>query len=308
MTELGLDYSYARPGGAALAAAGVKAVGRYLATYGDGREIEKPEYDDLVANGVGVWFVREGAAIGMLGGYAKGVSDAQIAVANLARLGLSNQVVYAAADWDVLDSQFGVCDDYMRGFASVIGAERTGIYAGLHYMNHAHAAGVAAWFWQAGATSWNHGEGAQMTVHLEQTVQQPPIAGTDHNFIYTANFGQVGASDEPREEEDMSYSFVKDAKSGTVFVCSLVTGNYAGMSSAYHWSLLQRLQKNDGNDPMLVGELDICRAYLRAINPPAQGGSSAPVTPEQIADIATQTAAKIPAAPHEFTITGKAAA
>jgi hypothetical protein len=215
MSELGLDYSYARPGGAALAAAGVKAVGRYLAPDGDGREIEKPEYDDLVANGIKVWFVREGAADGMLGGFAKGVSDAQVAVANLARLGLSDQVVYAAADWDVLDSQFGVCDDYMRGFASVVGSERTGIYAGLHLMNHLHSVGLAVWFWQAGATSWNHGEDAQMTVHLEQTTNVPPFPGTDHNYIYTANYGQAGGAVVPAEIGDESMKIIT-VPSGTI--------------------------------------------------------------------------------------------
>jgi hypothetical protein len=102
----------------------------------------------------------------------------------------------------VTDAQFAACDDYMRGFVSVIGAERTGIYAGLHYMNHCHAVGIAQWFWQAGATSWNHDEDAQMTVHLEQTTQAPPLPGTDHNYIYTANYGQVGGGPAAPEKDD----------------------------------------------------------------------------------------------------------
>lgn len=202
MADLGADYSFARPGGAALKAAGVTSVGRYLGVPRDGRQIEKPEYDDLTGHGLSVWFVREGAASGMLGGRAKGVSDATIAVANLERLGLPGSVVYAAADWDVQDSQFGACDEYLRGFASVVGATRTGIYGGLHYLNHAHAAGLAAWFWQAGATSWNHRESPAMTVNIEQTTRTPPCPGTDHNFIYTKNHGQAGAA-VPEEEDDM---------------------------------------------------------------------------------------------------------
>lgn len=182
MTSLGADYSWARPGGAALAAAGVKAVGRYLAS--DGRGITAAEYQDLTAHGIGVWLVREGAANGMLGGFAKGVADAQIAVQQIAAVGLpADSLVYAAADWDVQDSQFPACDDYMRGFASVLGANRTGIYAGLHYMNHAHAMRLAVGFWQAGATSWNHGEAAQMPVQFIQTTKTPPLPGTDHNYI-----------------------------------------------------------------------------------------------------------------------------
>jgi hypothetical protein len=165
-----------------LAAAGVKAVGRYLAE--DGRGITAAEYQDLQAHGIRVWLVREGAASGMLGGFAQGVSDAQLAQAQIAAAGLpADSLVHAAADWDVQDSQFAACDDYMRGFASVLGVNRTGIYAGLHYMNHVHAAGLAVGFWQASATSWNHGEQAQMPVQYVQTTNTPPLPGTDHNYI-----------------------------------------------------------------------------------------------------------------------------
>lgn len=166
MAALGADYSWARPGGAALRAAGVSAVGRYLAT--DGRGITASEYQDLKAHGVGVWVCREGGASGMLNGHAQGVSDAQLAVQQIAAVGLpAGSLVFATADFDVQSSQFPVCDDYMRGFASVLGVGRTGIYGGLHYMNHVHAARLAVGFWQAGATSWNHGETPQMPINFE---------------------------------------------------------------------------------------------------------------------------------------------
>lgn len=215
MPALGLDYAYARPDGAALAAAGVTAVGRYLADPADGRQIELTEYQNLARAGIRVWFVREGAATGMLGGRAKGVSDARIAVANLARLGLEDQVVYAAADWDVgftlgtagevvaAPQQIDACDDYLRGFASVVGIERTGIYGGLYYLNHAYQAGLARRFWQAGAVSWNHGLKPAMTVDIEQTTQKPPLPDTDHNKIHTADYGQAGPRPAAQEDTDM---------------------------------------------------------------------------------------------------------
>jgi hypothetical protein len=184
MTELGADYSWARPGGAALAAAGVKAVGRYLAN--DGRGITAPEYQDLTAHGIGVWLCREGGSSGMLNGFARGVADAQVAIQQIAAAGLPvDSIVYATADFDVSSAQFPACDAYLQGFTSVLGTvARQGIYGGLHYLNHAHAAGLAVGFWQAGATSWNHGESPQMPINFEQTTNTPPVAGTDHNFIY----------------------------------------------------------------------------------------------------------------------------
>ena len=57
----GLDYSWARPGGAALVAAGVTSVGRYLAT--DGRGITAGEFNDYVSHGVTVWFIKEATSI-----------------------------------------------------------------------------------------------------------------------------------------------------------------------------------------------------------------------------------------------------
>lgn len=269
MPSLGVDYSYARPGGAVLARLGVKGAGRYLADQGDGRQIERPEFDDLTRNGVAVWFVREGAATGMLGGQGKGVSDARIAVGNLARLGLNDQVVYAAADWDVTAAQFPACDDYMAGFASVIGAERTGIYGGLYYLNHCHQAGLAKWFWQAGATSWNHGQKPAMTVHLEQTVRTPPAPGTDHNFIYTDDYGQAGPrlTDLTTQEDDMI--FIKSPGRPAALigagVAELPNDEYAQVGRALASKVLDGL-----NDR----QYDVARSIAEAMAPELAAGAS----------------------------------
>lgn len=204
MAQLGADWSAARPGGAATRNAGIVGVGRYLTSPGDWRAIEKSELDDLLAHGINVWFVREGSANGMLGGYSQGVYDAQVAVSHLRnRLGIQgNQVIYAAADFDVQGYQFGACDDYMRGFASVIGLPYTGIYAGMYYINHCRDAGLANWFWKAAASSWDHGQGG--AVHIEQTTKTPPLPGTDHNYIYTVNYGQIGSGPSSQEDDDMA--------------------------------------------------------------------------------------------------------
>jgi hypothetical protein len=194
MTALGADYSYARPGGAALVRAGVKGVGRYLAT--DGRGLTASEYQDLKSHGLLVWVVREGAASGMLGGFAQGVIDARIAAQQIAAVGLpADTVVHTAADWNVQSSQFAACDAYHDGFASVLGGyDRVGAYGGLHWLNHVHSVGKAVSFWQAGATSWNHGEAAQMPIQFEQTTATPPLPGTDHNYIHDAGMAFLNAT------------------------------------------------------------------------------------------------------------------
>lgn len=199
-TLLGADYSFARPGGAALAASGVTAVGRYLAD--DERGITAAEYADLRAHNIGVWVCREGRASGMLGGFNQGSADAQIAVRQLAAAGLpADMVVYATADFDVQDSQFAVCDDYMRGFASVLGVARVGLYGGLHYLNHVHAAGLASRFWQAGATSWDHGEAPTMPIDFHQTTITPPLPGTDHNYVNDIRTTTLGTNANTQEDD-----------------------------------------------------------------------------------------------------------
>jgi len=199
--ELGADYSYARPGGAALKAAGVVAVGRYLAD--DDRGITTAEYQELLAYGIGVWLTREGRANGMLGGFNQGSADGQIAVQQIALVGLpAGAVVFATADFDVeTDAQFAACDDYLRGFASVLGVARVGIYGGLHYLNHAYQAGLATHFWQAGATSWDHGEQPLMKLDFHQTTQTPPVPGTDHNYVLDASSTTLGVQETTLEDD-----------------------------------------------------------------------------------------------------------
>lgn len=70
------------------------------------------------------------------------------------------------------------------------------------------------------------------------------------------------------EEEDMTYAIVPIAGSTEIYVLSLISGVRAHITSLPHLGLLKRAKRNDNNDPMLAGELDIVRGYLTAINPP----------------------------------------
>lgn len=188
------DYSDARPGGKALADAGVQYVGRYLAPEGDSRAIELPEYTDLIAHNLKLWFVREGAATGMDNGYTQGVNDATVADANLARIGVRGALVYAAADWDVTEAEFPQVDAYMRGFAVTLGGtNRVGIYGGMFYLNHARDNKLATKFWKSAASSWDHGETG--AVDIVQTLLAPPVPDSDHDYYYVSN--------DPTEEENM---------------------------------------------------------------------------------------------------------
>lgn len=184
----GLDFSGARPGGAALAANGIGSVGRYLGT--DWRCIGPDELNDYLSNGVGVWFIKENRADGMLHGYGQGVQDALDAQAQLNVLGQPSAVVYFTADFDAQPYQFAALDSYLAGVATVIPIPRIGLYAGIDYLNH--AASIASWYWKTASSSFDHGKTANMQLHLIQTLDAVPISGTDYDVIVQANHGQVG--------------------------------------------------------------------------------------------------------------------
>lgn len=189
------DYSSARPGGAALRAAGITAVGRYLA--GDPNyagALGPAEFADLRAHGIDVWVNYEGTNAGMLGGYAQGVADGRKAAQNLARLGLTvgNVVVYASADFDPNSSQYAALDAYLDGFGSVLGPPAViGIYGSLPYINHCRATGKATWFWQSASSSFTHG--ATGFVHIQQTTL-PSLPDTDNDILHAGYYGQIGAT------------------------------------------------------------------------------------------------------------------
>jgi hypothetical protein len=190
----GADYSYARPGGAVLAAAGISSVGRYLGSPGDGRCLTRAEYDDLTAHGIDVWLIREATGREMLNGRAEGQNQARTAQAAIERLGLpSDSVVYFTADFAVQPSQYGVCDDYLRGVNDVFqDTDRIGLYAGVPYIVHVKSWGGAAYWWKPGASSWSGGQSTDL--HLEQLVGTAGgIPGTDANIIYQDDHGQIGA-------------------------------------------------------------------------------------------------------------------
>lgn len=197
MVSLGADFAYARPGGAALVAAGVTAVGRYLAM--DSRGITSAEYQDYVAHGVHVWLVREGAATGMLGGAAQGVADAQLALSQIAVQGLPlGSPAYWAADFDIAPGSASVAaaEAYVDGWNSVIPAGRRGGYGGLWFLNYIHGKGKVDFLWECASTSFRHGvDPASVPLHIQQTTDTPPLPGTDHNNIFDmSSFAGLSAS------------------------------------------------------------------------------------------------------------------
>lgn len=186
----GVDYSWARPGGATLKNAGKSFAVRYLYADGQGgKGLDPSELADLQANGVEVPVVYESYAARAKEGRAAGQADARSAQAELERLGLpTGMPIYFAVDYDAPESDQGVIDEYLRGAADVIGKERVGVYAGYWVVKRCKENGTATWLWQTYA--WSGGNVLD-GIHLYQYRNGQELNGAvDFNRSMQDNYGQ----------------------------------------------------------------------------------------------------------------------
>jgi hypothetical protein len=153
----GLDYAGGRPDPAAIAAAGYSFVCRYLSDGGPGlpgKLLLPAEAAALRANGIDIVSNWETIADAALGGYARGITDAQAALARVIACGGSpSRPIYFSVDFDATPQQQDAINAYLTGIGSVLGVARTGIYAGYWPLSRALDAGVAQWGWQTEAWS-----------------------------------------------------------------------------------------------------------------------------------------------------------
>ena len=198
---LGLDYSFARPGGAAIKAAGYEFVCRYLASSA-GKAITKAEALDLQANGLALVLVFEDYANQALNGQAQGVADAQEALAQANALGFpADRPIYFAVDFDATKAQQAPIDAYLQGAASVIGAARVGIYGGFYVVKRCLDNGTAVWAWQT--VAWSGGQVDPRT-HIYQNGDSAFAGGADVDEAKQLDYGQWpegGDVSTPTDEE-----------------------------------------------------------------------------------------------------------
>jgi hypothetical protein len=201
--NLGLDYSAARPGGAAIRAAGYSFVVRYLDNGLSGRvNIDAAEVADLRANGVNIALVWERKIIGQpdraTQGASAGTADAQAARAAAAAVGLDGFPIYFAVDFDVPDyapssadpmAKLGPVGQYLLAARNVMGFWRMGVYGGFYAVSRALDAGLASLAWQTLAWSGGQTDGR---IQLLQRISTMSVGGVDCdvNEQRTDYFGQ----------------------------------------------------------------------------------------------------------------------
>jgi hypothetical protein len=228
---LGLDYAGGRPRGAAIAAAGYKFVVRYLSPGGSslpGKLLTPEEYRDLQNNGIAVVANWETTASRMKGGRPAGIADARAALAQVRAVGHpTTRPIYFSADWDATPADQGPIDEYLRGAATIIGAEQVGIYGGYWPVKRALDNGTARWAWQTGA--WSGGN-VDPRIHIYQRIGYVTVGGVqcDVNEARKEDYGQYLASAPVTTKRGlgMVQNFVLPAGEGLIkLICPTGTGN-----------------------------------------------------------------------------------
>jgi len=206
-TNLGtlLDYSARVPSPLAIRAAGHAGVIRYVSDRRPGAEnmLAKPLTipESLAMRAFGLTVVSnyqfgKGKTADWLGGYDGGVKHARRAV-ELHTLagGPGDAPIYASIDDNPSRAQFtSRIVPYLKGWHSVIGLRRTGIYANAPTIGWAIDAGLATWFWQH---DWGTKRGyLHPAAHLHHIPGQRRVGGVevDVNTILKPNYGQWAGS------------------------------------------------------------------------------------------------------------------
>ena len=193
MSGEGYDFSWGRPGGAAIVAAGRSFVVRYIRP-GDGRSLTAAEVADYRDHGLAIALVFEADANRALDGRAAGRADAKVANDRALALGFPIEIpFYFAVDFDAQPSHYARIDDYLRGCADVIGTSRVGVYGHRDLMAHCAAEGTASLFWQT--LAWSGGRvysGNHLYQYQTGSTGAKPINGAavDLNRAMKADYGQ----------------------------------------------------------------------------------------------------------------------
>lgn len=197
----GIDYAWARPGGAAIKAAGKSFVMRYVEyPAAGGKGLRPDELADLHGSGLAVGMVFESDGLTPLQGAVAGDYDARQAATGLASIGWpADRPCYFAVDTDARSvDQLAAIDSYLIAAGQVLGSERIGVYGGIAVVDHCLSVGSAKWGWQTYA--WSGGQVSTLA-HVLQYSNGEWGDTVDFCRSLKDDFGQWPVEDEMTPEQ-----------------------------------------------------------------------------------------------------------
>jgi peptidoglycan hydrolase-like protein with peptidoglycan-binding domain len=202
MSVAGVDYSFSRPSAAALTAAKIGFVCRYLSsdgtpTHSNPKDLSAPEVAMLHGAGISIVLNYETSGTFMQGGYAAGLAIARWAREQATSLGAPAGVpIYYSADFNATSEQISGVLDFMHGAADAEGSkDRVGVYGSFAVVEAAAGAGFK-YLWQTYA--WSAGQWSAHAV-LRQTSNDQKLGGVavDLDEAVAQDYGQWAPTDAP---------------------------------------------------------------------------------------------------------------
>lgn len=220
----GVDFSDSRPAIAALKAAGVKVVMRYLTRAPGPKCLTVDEAHGYIAAGIGVGLNFEDAAGNALKGAAEGIADAQFAN------DLADQLGAPADAWIWYSCDTGARYQQVAPYYRAVhgaGGRPAAFYGPLPVGQQLKTEGVIVGVWVADAASWSgfkswdmlaiaaRGGGAHILQHLDHPLAGIPAAAYDFDEILQPFPTWGGSAPSPIIQED-PVSIICDRVASTV--------------------------------------------------------------------------------------------
>lgn len=202
-----LDFSADFVDPSAMASAGFGGAILYMSDRRDGAEWMKAKpatrayCDSLRAAGLEVvsnYQFGKGATSDWRGGFTAGVKHARIALAHhFAAGGPGFRPIYAPVDDNPTLAEWNdLIAPFLRGWASVVGPEWTGMYGNARCIEWALEDGVATWFWQHNWSGDPSINGHHPRAHIHQIeIDKRSVGGVmvDVNEVLKPDYGQWSA-------------------------------------------------------------------------------------------------------------------
>lgn len=191
-----VDFAFERPSVAALKAAGVTGVLRYVCEDAS-KMMTTTEARSYVSEKIAYGLVYEDATNDFSEGANMGVAKAKIAAPLLSALAFeSGRPVYCAVDYDIPEALYQITWEGIHAFC--VSLSRPDACYGprpfLQYLEQVHGVG---WLWEVASSDWN-GDGPEpKQKRLQQNVGGPAIGGAavDYNTVVMSDWGQFPAPD-----------------------------------------------------------------------------------------------------------------
>lgn len=185
-----IDFSYGRPGSAAIKAAGHSGVIRYLSRYLP-KTLDLREVADYRSGGLAIHVVFEDSANRAVGGWSAGQADAQFAKDQAYGLGWDGSgCIYFAVDFDVTQATQSAVIGYFQGIANVLPVEQVGGYGEADVIDLLASRGLIGHCWQTKA--WSGGR-VTSRAQMIQLIQTASVVGIDVDVNQVLTPGNTGA-------------------------------------------------------------------------------------------------------------------